>query len=142
MNLFLYSTIVSLCWGLSPVLYKLLMNNVDIKVTFVINSLFFTLAVICYTIYYWNDIKSNLQTTSVSDICFLGLISVVLSFIPNIIYFNLLNQYDSYVVNALVSTSPFFTLGMAYLILRESITKYDILGVILIITGVFFLSCK
>ncbi len=142
MNLFLYSTIVSLCWGLSPVLYKLLMNNVDIKVTFVINSLFFTLAVICYTIYYWNDIKSNLQTTSVSDICFLGLISVVLSFIPNIIYFNLLNQYDSYVVNALVSTSPIFTLGMAYLILRESITKYDILGVILIITGVFFLSCK
>ena len=142
MNLFLYSTIVSLCWGLSPVLYKLLMNNVDIKVTFVINSLFFTLAVICYTIYYWNDIKSNLQTTSVWDICFLGLISVVLSFIPNIIYFNLLNQYDSYVVNALVSTSPIFTVGMAYLILKERVTKYDILGVILIITGVFFLSCK
>ncbi len=142
MNLFLYSAIVSFCWGLSPVLYKLLMTKMDIKVTFVINSLFFTLAVIAYTIYYWNDIKSNLKTTSVRDIALLGGISVILSFIPNIIYFNLLNQYDSYVVTALVNTAPIFTVGMSYLILKERVTKYDILGVVLIIIGVFFLSCK
>ena len=140
MNLLFYSMIVSLFWGISPVLYKMMMTKMDTKITFIINNIFFALAVIGYTIYYWDDIKTDITTTSLRDIISVGAISIILSFIPNVIYYNLLNHHDSYIVSALVNSAPIFTVGISYLLLKENVTKYGILGVILIIIGVACLS--
>lgn len=140
MNLLFYSMIVSLFWGISPVLYKMMMTKMDTKITFIINNIFFTLAVIGYTIYYWDDVKTDIKTISVHDTIAVGAISIILSFIPNVIYYNLLNQHDSHIVSALVNSAPIFTVGISYLLLRENVTKYGILGVILIIFGVACLS--
>lgn len=141
MNLLFYSMIVSLFWGISPVLYKMMMTKMNTKLTFIINNIFFALAVAVYTIYYWNDVKTDIKTTSLRDIISVGAISIILSFIPNIIYYNLLNQHDSYIVSALVSSAPIFTVGVSYFLLKENITNYSVLGVILIIIGVACLSC-
>jgi drug/metabolite transporter (DMT)-like permease len=74
------------------------------------------------------------------DTLTIGAIAIILSFIPNIIYYNLINDHDSYVVTALVNSAPVFTVGLSYLLLKENITKYGMLGVVLIIVGVFCLS--
>jgi uncharacterized membrane protein len=140
MDLIFYSLIVSLFWGVSPVFYKMMMSKVDTKLTFIINNLFFTLGVICYTWYYWDQLKSDIKSISIRDTLAIGTIAIVLSFIPNIIYYNLINNHDSYVVSALVNSAPIFTVGVSYLLLNENITKYGMLGVLLIICGVYFLS--
>jgi uncharacterized membrane protein len=140
MNLIFYSLIVSLFWGISPVFYKMIMSKVDTKLTFIINNLFFTLGVLGYTFYYWDQIKVDVQNISMRDTLTIGAIAIVLSFIPNIIYYNLINDHDSYVVTALVNSAPVFTVGLSYLLLKENITKYGMLGVVLIIVGVFCLS--
>jgi drug/metabolite transporter (DMT)-like permease len=140
MDLIFYSLIVSLFWGISPVLYKMIMNKVDTKLTFIINNIFFTLAVIIYTIYYWDQIKSEAKNISIRDTLAIGAIAIVMSFIPNVIYYNLINDHDSYIVSALVNSAPIFTVGVSYLLLKENITKYGILGTILIIVGVICLS--
>jgi uncharacterized membrane protein len=140
MNLIFYSLIVSLFWGISPVFYKMIMSKVDTKLTFIINNLFFTLGVLGYTYYYWDQIKVDVQNISIRDTLAIGAIAIVLSFIPNIIYYNLINDHDSYVVTALVNSAPVFTVGLSYLLLKENITKNSLLGVVLIIVGIFCLS--
>jgi len=140
MELIFYSLIVSLFWGISPVFYKMIMNKVDTKVTFIINNLFFTLGVIVYTIYNWDQIKSDIKLISMHDTMAIGVMAIVLSFIPNLIYYHLMNEHDSYIVSALVNSAPVFTVGLSYLLLKENITKYGMLGVVLIIVGVIFLS--
>ena len=142
MNLIFYSMIVSLFWGISPILYKMMMSKVDTKLTFIINNIFFTLGVIGYTIYYWDQIKTDVQKVSLQDTLSIGAIALILSFIPNIIYYNLINDHDSYIVSALVNSAPIFTVGISYFFLRENISKYGILGVIMIIGGVMCLSVQ
>lgn len=140
MNLIFYSLIVSLFWGISPVFYKMIMSKVDTKLTFIINNIFFTLGVFVYTYYYWDQIKVDAQNISMRDTLAIGAIAIVLSFIPNIIYYNLINDHDSYIVSALVNSAPIFTVAVSYLLLKENITKYGMLGVVLIIIGVCCLS--
>jgi uncharacterized membrane protein len=140
MNLIFYSLIVSLFWGISPVFYKMIMNKVDTKLTFIINNIFFTIGVIGYTWYYWDQIKTDVKNISMRDTLAIGTIAILLSFIPNVIYYNLINDHDSYVVSALVNSAPIFTVGLSYILLKENITKYGMLGVVLIIIGVTCLS--
>lgn len=140
MELIFYSLLVSLFWGISPVLYKIMMKRVDTKLTFIINHLFFNLGLLGYTIYHWTELKSDFQNVSNYDIIAIGAMSLVLSFIPNIIYYNLINDHDSYLVTALINSSPVFTVGLSYFILKEKITKHSIIGVLLIIAGVYCLT--
>ncbi len=132
--------LVSLFWGISPVFYKMIMSKIDTKITFIINNIFFALAVIGYTWYYWDQIKSDIKAVSMRDTLIIGALSILLSFVPNVIYYNLINDHDSYVVSALVNSAPIFTVGLSYILLKENITKYGMLGVILIIVGVYCLS--
>jgi len=140
MDLIFYSLIVSLFWGISPVFYKMIMTKVDTKLTFIINNLFFTLGVVVYSIYHWGQIKSDVKSISLRDTLAIGAIAIILSFIPNVIYYHLMNEHDSYIVSALVNSAPVFTVGLSYILLKENITKYGMLGVVLIIIGVCFLS--
>ena len=119
---------------------KMIMSKVDTKLTFIINNIFFTLGVFVYTYYYWDQIKVDAQNISMRDTLAIGAIAIVLSFIPNIIYYNLINDHDSYIVSALVNSAPIFTVAVSYLLLKENITKYGMLGVVLIIIGVCCLS--
>ena len=72
MELIFYSLLVSLFWGISPVLYKIMMKRVDTKLTFIINHLFFNLGLLGYTIYHWTELKSDFQNVSNYDIIAIG----------------------------------------------------------------------
>jgi drug/metabolite transporter (DMT)-like permease len=85
------------------------MYNVDTKIVFIINSFFYTCCIIIYTIYYWYHIKEHFIKLKNSDIYKIALISVILSFIPNLIYFYLLKNYNASIVPTLVNSAPFFT---------------------------------
>jgi len=140
MNLLLYSMFIALLWGISPIAHKNMIGKMDTKIVFILNSVFYTLCIIGYTIYYWDHFKSELPKVSSKDIYMLGGISIILSFIPNIFYFSLLKHHDSYVVSALVNSAPIFTVLISYCLLKDPISKYGILGVLLIIGGIGCIS--
>lgn len=140
MNLLLYSMFISLLWGISPIAHKTMIGKMDTKMVFVLNSAFYTLCIIGYTIYYWDHFRTEVPKLSSKDVYLLGAISIAMSFIPNILYFYLLKYHDSYVVSALVNSAPIFTVLVSYFLLKDPITKYGIGGVLLIIAGVICLS--
>lgn len=140
MNLLIYSMFVALLWGISPIAHKTMIGKLDTKLVFVLNSVFYTLCIIGYTIYYWDHFKTHVPKLASKDIYVLGGISIIMSFIPNILYFYLLKEHNSYVVSALVNSAPIFTVLISYFLLNENMTKYSIGGVMLIIGGIVLLS--
>jgi uncharacterized membrane protein len=86
------------------------------------------------------DIKSLLDNKQVFILLILS--SLLSVFIANLLYFTILkNPYTkSYIVAALVFTSPMFTLLLSYFVLKEGVTYMAVLGVVLIITGVIALT--
>jgi drug/metabolite transporter (DMT)-like permease len=131
---------IALLWGVSPIAHKTMIGKMDTKMVFVLNSLFYTLCIIGYTIYYWDHFKVTAPKLASKDVYMLGGISILMSFIPNILYFYLLKHHDSYVVSALVNSAPIFTVLVSYFLLKDPINKYGIAGVILIIGGIICLT--
>ena len=68
----------------------MIMSKVDTKITFILNNIFFTIGVIGYTWYYWDQIKTDIKTISIRDTLAIGTIAILFSFIPNVIYYNLI----------------------------------------------------
>lgn len=142
MNLILSTLIISFLWGVSPIAYKKVLANVDNKLVFILNSFFYTLCIILYTIYYWSSIKEEYSKIKTNDIYIVACVAIIMSFIPNIIYFYLLKHYDSSIVNILVNSSPIFTIAISYFIFSEKKTRNEMIGVGLIILGIIFISFK
>lgn len=142
MNLILLTLIISVLWGISPIAFKKVLVNIDNKLIFILNSFFYTLCVILYTIYYWSSIKEEYSKIKTNDIYIVAIISIFMSFIPNIIYFYLLKHYDSSIVTILVSSSPIFTVAISYFIFSEKKTRNEIIGIGLILLGIIFISFK
>lgn len=140
MNLLFYSMFVALLWGVSPIAHKTMIGKMDTKMVFVLNSAFYTLCIIGYTVYYWNHFKEQAPKIESKNLYYLGAISIAMSFLPNILYFYLLKHHDSYVVSALVNSAPIFTVLVSYFILNEKISKYGLMGIMLIIGGIICLS--
>ncbi len=140
MDLLFYSMFVALLWGVSPIAHKTMIGKMDTKMVFILNSVFYTLCIIGYTLYYWNHFKEQAPKLHSKDLYYLGAISIIMSFIPNILYFYLLKEHDSYVVSALVNSAPVFTVLVSYFILKEKISKYGIIGILLIAGGIICLS--
>lgn len=140
MRLLLYSFIISFIWGISPIFYKLLLNNIDMKLFFIINNLIFAFCVIAYMIYYWEHCSIEIKTINSYDILKIILFTIILSFIPTIIYYNLINKHELYMVTALISASPVFTISLSYFLLNENVSKYGVIGLVLICIGIICLT--
>lgn len=139
MELLLYSFILSIILGTSPIVLKLFLNKIDVKFFFIMNNILFAICVFMYTIFYWEQFTSELKTISTNEILTIVLYTFSLSFIPTIIYYNLLEKHELYIVTALISGAPIFTIGLSYMLLNEKITKYSTYGLIFICIGIILL---
>ena len=86
----------------------------------------------------YNDIIT-LDFFEVSVILFIVIFTIVIS---NYIFQNILKNNDTYIITALVYSSPIFTLLISYFFLSENIDFLGILGVILITSGIISIAIK
>ena len=142
MNLIFYSLLIALFWGISPIAHKKLLNNMDTKFVLIASGLFYSFSLLIYTFYYWNDFKKEYAKVEYKNLYYLAIISIILSFIPNILYFYLLKKHDTSVVSALINSAPIFTILVSFFILGDKINKYEFAGIVLIILGIICISCK
>ena len=70
----------------------------------------------------------------------IGALSIITVFVANLIYVYILKKHEGYVISALVYSSPAFSLLLTYLFLRQKITIYGMIGVLLVVLGVVFLA--
>ena len=133
---------VSLMWGLQHILYKHLTQKKNIITLMFLyaflNFLFVSVLVFINFQETYNDIIT-LDFFEVSVILFIVIFTIVIS---NYIFQNILKNNDTYIITALVYSSPIFTLLISYFFLSENIDFLGILGVILITSGIISIAIK
>jgi drug/metabolite transporter (DMT)-like permease len=75
-----------------------------------------------------------------SSLAIMACSAIFSGFLANYLYFKAIQHSSSYVVSALIFSSPMFTFVLAYLLLNESVTWRNGLGVAFIVIGVIILA--
>lgn len=137
----LVSMIVSFLWGVGPVVQKHVLSRIHPKTMLLFYGISYLFCLIAYSIYnresIYNDVMKNMSMRLFIIIMILGL---VVGFIANVLYFHVLHKKESYIVNALVCSSPLVTLVLAYLFLKEKINMSGFFGVMFIIIGIILIA--
>jgi uncharacterized membrane protein len=129
------------CGGLSPVIHKNVLKDLSPHTTLVGMSVAYTLCTILLAIAYKNEIYEDwMHRMNHRHIAFIAFTAIVCGFLANMLYFYILKRHPSYIVSALIYSSPVFTLVIAYMFLGEYISLMGLLGVLFITTGVICIA--
>lgn len=140
-NAIFLALFVGFLWGLAPIVHKILLKNIDFKLFMVLSSLTFFTCTCLFAAYFWKDLLAEKKKLNFANVAWIVITAIVTGFIANLIYLFVLKDNKSYVVSALIYCSPFFTLALSYLFLKnEKITYIGASGCILITLGVILIA--
>jgi drug/metabolite transporter (DMT)-like permease len=136
------SLLISFLWGASPVLHKFLFqtNPLSPQTMIVSGSFYYFMCTCVYFFFNRKIVISDLKQLSYTTLLIMACSAVLAGFFANYLYFHVLQESSSYVVSALIFSSPFFTFILASLFLKEEVNVKSALGVILIVLGVVLLA--
>lgn len=132
---------VAFLWGLSPIVHKSFLNQqVSRESLIVFGGAAYAACVLVYAIWHRKQLLADARRITPSFWGVIAVTSIICGFLANLIYFAILKYNPSYLIVALTSCSPIFTLGMAYWLLEEEATLTAVLGVLLIVAGIVLVS--
>jgi drug/metabolite transporter (DMT)-like permease len=139
-NYIILAIAVAFLWGAAPVILKRLVAKFDKMTILVLDGIMYFAVLMLIAYRYSDTIAKDLPKINAFDTFLMFFTAVVTGLAANAVYMMLLEGHDSYIVTALVSVSPFFTLIMAYLFTKEKITLWGIFGTVLIVLGILMIS--
>ena len=93
-----------------------------------------------YATFHTTTLKNDFKKATIYEYMIIGFTFLLTAFLANILYFSVLAKNKSFVVSALIYTSPIFTLILAWWVLKEDINIYGLIGVLFIVTGIILIS--
>jgi len=133
---------ISFLWGLAPVIHKLVLKNVNPITVFILSGVIYAFVMVFFMAWHTDTLKKDIPKIELRDLGLIAFASIIDAFLANLLYYNVLRDHESYIVSALIFSSPVFTLLLGYLFLQEKITLMGALGVFLIILGVICISAN
>jgi drug/metabolite transporter (DMT)-like permease len=127
-------------YGMTAIMHKFYLQKCDISTLFVLYGLVYAIAIFVVAIYNKSSIRADIKTLNRTHILGIFLTSLAGLIIANYLYLYLLKHHQSFVVAALVSIAPLFTLLFAYIILKEEVSLISAIGVSCIVLGVILLA--
>ena len=140
MDVIMISLFVALLWGITPIIHKHVLKNTDPKVVVITGGVIYFVCVMIFGLYFYEDIKDGISKMTWTTFAWIASASIFTAFLANILYIFTMKKYKSHVVTALTYSSPFFTLILAYFILKEKVTWKSFLGVVFIVCGVLLIA--
>jgi drug/metabolite transporter (DMT)-like permease len=136
----LLAIFVSFLWGYTPIILKYLLSRFTKTTVIVTEGILYALFLSFFIFWKNHEFINDVKKFTYVDIGLFFLTAIIGGFLANVLYIFLLEENDSYIITALVSISPLFTLILAYLFTKEKITLYGVLGTILIVIGIILIS--
>lgn len=134
--------LISFVWGATPIAHKYIFNSYAFmtpEAMIVYGGLAYFVFTMCYLSCNWNKVVAPLKKLPLLVLCLMTT-TAILGFLANYLYFNVIGRHASYLVSALIFSSPFFTLILSYLLLKEDISPLSAGAVILIVVGIILLA--
>jgi len=135
----IYSLLVALLWAIGIIINKKIityLNSPALALT--LTSIIATITCIIYVLV--NE-RQNIEI-SWKIILLVLAAGTIGSFLPNILFFNLLKKNPSYLVAALAYTTPLIVLLITVFYYRERLDVRHVIGVVLIVMGVILCLSK
>jgi transporter family protein len=134
------SLLIAFLWGLSPIIHKSLLNKFNPLSLMLFFSVGYFLCLLLLLPFHYKTIKGDVLNLTTNDIKLLLISATITGFLANFLFYYVLKSNNSSIVAALGSTSPLFTLLIAYFLMTEKVNSYGILGIIFIVVGVICIS--
>ena len=141
MHSIILALFVAFLWGMSPIIFKHLLGDIDIKVIMLLSSVIYASCVILYVIPYWSTISSSIKKLTKQHMALIAINAIFMMFMANVLFlFALKYNSKTYIVTAIAFCAPLFSLLIAYLFLKQKITWMNLVGISLTIMGIIILS--
>lgn len=131
---------VAFLWGLTPVIHKHVLSSIRPTTVMVLGGIMYFACIVAYAVYHRDALVHDVVNLTPSIVMWVAVASILTGFVANILYMYALKDEQSYVISALIYSSPAFTLLIAYLFLHEKLTIQGVVGVLLIVAGVTCLA--
>jgi drug/metabolite transporter (DMT)-like permease len=132
----LYAIIAGIFWGTSPVLVKRGLANSDVSAATLIQQAAIFLTLILFAL--WESSGAAGQVSTAAMLVFVG-IGVVGAYLGRTLFVKSVDQIGASRAQIVNNTSPLVTVLLAALLLDERLTATVLAGVILIVSGIFFI---
>jgi drug/metabolite transporter (DMT)-like permease len=136
----LVALLISVIWGLSPIMYKHLLDKYHPTSVLAFVSIAYFICVFIMGCSNHKSILDDYNKIDFNDICWVILVSVSGLFIANILQVTVLKDNDPSVVSPIIYSCPLITLLAAYLLFNTTMNLPCLFGSFLIVTGVLCIS--
>lgn len=135
--------IVSIIFGLMPVLNKYILEFIQVESFIVLSGLLFFVLVIGYLMVF--DVRpviADITTMNRNVVVWgaLGVTAILTFLVANYFYLGAIRDNNTYLVTAIVASYPMITALFGYLFLGEAMTAGHLVGVGAIVFGIVMLN--
>lgn len=138
-NYLLISLLIAIIWGVVPFFTKYVLHRIHYKSLILIESILAFLIAMTFCCCNTDDIVDDFK--NVDGLSIVAIILIGLSvFSANILYYSIIKDHETYLISTIISTSPLIVLFISYFFLKERMNWLKILGVFLIVGGIFCIT--
>jgi transporter family protein len=133
-----YALLAALLWGSAPVLEKLGLVKISPLAGLAIRTI--TITIILVVIALFSDMTKEIVRVDSRSLFFLVVSGIIAGLLGMLAYFKALKCWEASRVVPIVGSYPLFAFLFALLFLGEKLTLQKVLGVLLVVSGVFLLG--
>lgn len=136
------SIIIAALWALPPIVHKQVFNRHDIspRSLMITSSMFHVAVIVPLAIYYRNELTQDTSSFKRQDWAIIACTSVFAGIVANLLYYDVIKHHESYVMSAVMYSSPLFVFIFSLFYLHERVTIYSIIGMLFIMIGIFAMA--
>lgn len=132
--------LISVLYGLAAIPASLLAKDKPYPVIMMMTSSLYFLTVFIF----YSNTKHTITYTPFDnyDLFYIFILAVFCTWLPNIIYYYIINERNTTTVSAISSIAPIWTLIFSYIFLtnKTKITLRLLSGLVFIVTGIYFIG--
>jgi len=139
---YLQYILIFLIYGTRPILYKYIVPYIQIESIILISGLFYLVLAVFYILFTKpTKLLQDVRIMNKNPNLYLWLLlTAFLGLIATHFYLDLLKDSSAFLLTAVLSAYPLVTAAAGYLFLNEVITRKQLIGMIVIVTGVMILN--
>ena len=136
------SLMIAVMWALPPIVDKRILMTCDVEpMSFlIIKGGVHIITTAALILVYNNQLVKDFRKLNVQQLALIATTSIIAGLIANLYYLDVIQKHDSYVMTAIMYSSPLFVFLFALVYLHERVTVYSIAGILLIVIGVMSLA--
>lgn len=133
--------IISVMWGLVPLIQKHIIQKISSMTLFVIDSFIYFLCIGIILFFNYDKIKTDVLNMTHIDVIIIVASTVLLGVSADVLYLYILQDHKNPFVLPIIYCGPIFTILLSIFFLRKDFNNaYATLGVFLIMCGIICIS--